>query len=181
MTKWRHLRLLTNDDVCVVCTLMLSTARWQHAARTEYPSWKYHSASSLHTLWRRLDRRRADRARDCEQIHQLTNILGFTRKRSNMNLKCVCVCVCVCAQPLVSLSVIHIICHVVDWRTLRCTNVAFTCSLKQKNIRIIFFIFDQYYHNHQQYSSTSLCLCLLLHIPSPLLLMHTSCNYSFKM
>lgn len=35
-------------------TWMLSTARWQHAASTEQPSWKYHSASSWQTWWRRL-------------------------------------------------------------------------------------------------------------------------------
>lgn len=35
-------------------TSMFSTARWQHAASTAWPSWKYHSASSSLTFWRSL-------------------------------------------------------------------------------------------------------------------------------
>ncbi len=55
---------------------------------------------------------------------------------------CVCVSVCVCAKPLVLLSVVHVICCVVDWGALRCADVAFTRSLKVNN-NIILVITDK--------------------------------------
>lgn len=44
-------------------TSIFSTARWQHAASAAWPSWKYHSASSLLTLCSSLQEQNVNYAR----------------------------------------------------------------------------------------------------------------------
>lgn len=104
--------------VCVcVHTLMLSTARWQHAARTEQPSWKYHSASSLQTLCSRLDRENSRRS----EVRVLRWRRGGTA----------------CLLPLVLYGV-HVVSCVVDRGGLRGTNVSFTCSLEKTIFSLLY-------------------------------------------
>lgn len=115
-----HNRNSRSDKACVcVCihTLMLSTARWQHAARTEQPSWKYHSASSLQTLCSRLDRENSRRS----EVRVLRWRRGGTA----------------CLLPLVLYGV-HVVSCVVDRGGLRGTNVSFTCSLKKTIFSLLY-------------------------------------------
>ncbi len=55
---WFQIFLQVVNTICQYyeLTSALSTARWQQAANTARPSWKYHSASSLHTLCNILDK-----------------------------------------------------------------------------------------------------------------------------